>query len=399
MFRILKWGPIIAIIGLILFLGARRALSYGPKEIQGSLLNDGVGGEVLHGVTFKNCDELHRAFPEMNNGFYVIDPDGDAGNAPLEVYCDMETDGGGWTVIDPSHADNWSSYFTTWQEFDEGRMVHPTGETLPSPSWDYWTNWFTLSDPNTQFRVSPSCQAVNSTVLFAQAYIASGNFYGCKWFNRNCDMDPVTQNCFSCLDPWGRQSQGTCSHLIQDAVSNERWGIYTPYNFSCSFDWWNQTPALGLNGQHCVAYRPQNSEPVQEPFQFLPLIIYSSLMDFPIFVGEAIPWRPVNQQGEVFYSIAFQMPDIIPSDGHFYFSSASDEPVLSLVDDELVVLLNADEVFVFNYFSDGNPPVPSLVEVPRETLEQWAGQEITIEYRDMFGVAVSASTMWLIWVP
>ncbi|XP_068703941.1 ficolin-2-like [Montipora foliosa] len=65
--------------------------------------------------TARDCSTLYSS-GEVSSGLYTINPDG---QSSFQVFCDMNTDGGGWTVIQ-RRLDGSTNFFRDWDTYKNG---------------------------------------------------------------------------------------------------------------------------------------------------------------------------------------------------------------------------------------------------------------------------------------
>jgi len=209
----------------------------------------------------------------------------------------------------------------------------------------------------------------------------------------------------------GNDDQGATYVFYRDQGGPSNWGQVVKLTASDgeAGDWFGQSVSVSGNTVVVGAAHANIDGNVDQGAAYvyhltyqswLPLVMrnYKPPIGFPLHIGDPILTRPVDHQGEIFYTKALRIPGELPTGGNFYFSSQPGIVAPVLVDDELALLSGGIVVYSYN-FSSGGSPTPAILEVPRSMLEQLAGKIVTIEYRDVYGSVVEASDMWLIWTP
>jgi hypothetical protein len=138
-------------------------------------------GILLREQVFRSCKEILTNDASSVSGVYIIDPDGVSGTLPAtNCYCDMTTDGGGWTlVLNYMHRGGTDPALRTLTNALPvlGSTTLGTDESSSTTTWGHVSTSYLNSYTFSELRFYGSTNAHNRIIHFKTTHTGTINYF------------------------------------------------------------------------------------------------------------------------------------------------------------------------------------------------------------------------------
>ncbi|XP_005936621.1 microfibril-associated glycoprotein 4 [Haplochromis burtoni] len=195
-----------------------------------------------------DCNDIHQQDSSRPSGVYTIYPFGE--KSAVEVYCDMDLEGGGWTVFH-KRMDGSLNFYRPWNHYKMG---------FGNPDGEYWLGLDIVSALTSQqkselrvdmrdflgkevfaryssFKVDAECDGYKLTIAgFTNGGAGDGLTYhnGIKFSTFDKDQDGSSSSCAQLY--LGAFWYNNCHHANPNGVY--RWGAMSTYGAS-GMEWYH----------------------------------------------------------------------------------------------------------------------------------------------------------------
>lgn len=131
-----------------------------------------ANGQIAASGTATSCAQVHSVDATAPSGEYTVDPDGSGGSPALPVFCNMDVNGGGWTLVMKQAAHDGDTLIGTGPYFTAGTVLNDSSAGRSTADGNFVSAAYTRLSGSTLMLVAANESSVKTHGISGTAFAA-----------------------------------------------------------------------------------------------------------------------------------------------------------------------------------------------------------------------------------